>query len=707
MARPLPAWRRATDRDSLYDGMEGILGERRIAPFAVEKTGFDDAGRPRFTARFEPTRPREKVLAFAATGASLLRAPLFEMLSFTGFLEPRTPGSFNLLADPLVASGRGAGLLTVNVVLALVLAGLVRRGLVVCDRGRRRYWTLFMVLAGFPGLCAFLLLGTGRLFGLAALRDRIRGRVALSSGRPAVTRTAYPNGATENSRGASNAAGSRAPGPVRQLLAWFRLEARFLAVALPLGAGVVCIATWEELDIFAALGSSPLLRNLFTVLGVPALVLGLYAGLREALARTSEFTCHRPLPATRILDLRILGCLMLIAAWTTVPLFLVVFKYGIGGIPGGPGWISLAFHLAGPGLACAAVFGVTLAAALLRVHWAARVVMGVLLWMGLHACWLQAGYTGLPGDPGFALILAVISGVFLVGSLVTARVHARGPADPDRPLGMGALVMAALLLGAGAAISGGGLMAYAQLEAHYGLSSVYPRPLRTGPERFDLVRWEGDPRVPRSVDGIHRILDPEGEPVEILEEYSGTFYVSQNLQNRNPRRIDPGELYEIFGAGRNQLLLGDPTAMGEFRPGEGYFTIFRYERHGEPSPDGVVPVRYDRIASVERIGRGPDDLPFSHRAQGIWVPSAVGTRYPVKPRVFIGDPEEGSIWGYAMGGRHPVFRARALAGRRSPRRAAPATLRESTDPLTRRPVLGGGARKLSCLHRRREGVLPA
>lgn len=373
---------------------------------------------------------------------------------------------------------------------------------------------------------------------------------------------------------------------------------------------------------------------------VAAAVLGLVATVAEEVTRTREYRLHRPLsPAQLFLTRHGLGFLVLTAWILLVPtLHFIAFRlFSRNADLGQPGrwWWLVAQGLPAYLFYALGVF----TAAVTRTYWAAAILAFAAT--GIAAGYLLAlTYLIHPGKAVLVMVACSLVAPLLLRAAYRCQCQGR---DPDRPW-----TVARLLAAGPALLVISLLMSVAALTTlHFtgvvGLFEIYPRVARHDGQ-YLLRRWDVQKGANFQLDDQHRWgkrLKDEDLPNSWTPIQAGV-----GLQARfvHPDAFPGGGKNVKWSRGR---MFTRPISEGRrqvFISSDGHMYIYRLRTNDSQEHDQTW---------VRKLGKGPENLPFSSRARVIAEPF---------DRITAVLESDGSIWEYDVGGDAPSFVERPLPG---------------------------------------------
>ncbi len=347
---------------------------------------------------------------------------------------------------------------------------------------------------------------------------------------------------------------------------------------------------------------------------------GLFAAIREDLSRTRHYLLHRPIPPTRILTVKLVGCIAVLVSWLVAPLVLVwlwdaIFGYHASFLS----WHLIASYLAA-GCVMFSFFALGLFVGTLPVAWWLRGLIGGcggITMLGVGMVLSGADFTsglrsvyGIHDSMGSFVAWHLVAGAALVGGIYA---NAAGRDDPDTPwTGRTRAISGSLAVGlvAIAAIWG---LAGLQDEWSRSLHRSYPdvRATAAGEVGLFVLAPDSEPRW-RRVDGDHTPGNPEAGAREIWSSYALAGY--GNFGFDFPRFAPWNREVVHRDWGRSVVLDGSDGL------------VYVLQRHS-----------FRTDASQRVIGKGPDRSPFSDTARPV-------DSWRQTSHAFIVEPDREALW---------------------------------------------------------------
>ena len=360
------------------------------------------------------------------------------------------------------------------------------------------------------------------------------------------------------------------------------------------------------------------ITELGIALWIPAALLGAFAALREDLTRTRPYLLHRAVSPRRVFWTRALGCALVIVAWVAVPVVLL----GVRDLVAGAGLAAVGTAalapLAAVTLQALASFAAAAFALSLPTRWPVRLLMVVMSSVTVHlAAAALSDNPWLVGHPArVAVGMAVIGGIFLVSA---ARHEAITP-DPDRPVPLSILMMSGAVA--------------------FGCLSFVAPAMVTGIQQdlLEMVRAQR-PHVVRLVRSEGR-LSLAGAP-----EHRGDW-------SRPLLDAELGKVGTTQGVGDDDVLrnlgpgLRMPNVLSPRLTPDRWFSSFRHPGGmgylrvlGDSRGVEVLTMTWNPSTRRAVVLERGDGETFSARlCRGELAGSME------EPELFLGDPEDGSLW---------------------------------------------------------------
>lgn len=394
-----------------------------------------------------------------------------------------------------------------------------------------------------------------------------------------------------------------------KLLRWdldWILSLSLVAFAL----GFLVLGGVSRVDLFVVPFGVPV-EGLFFTVSTLGLVLGVFVGLRDRLARTEDWLRQRPIGERELALRRHLTSLLVLTVWIVLPLLLrrvLTFAgdrdlrglaYPVADDPARWGELLALVPLAFAGYALA--YFATRAPGAYPV----KGISGILLtatWLFCSWCFLEDVWR--LGAPGFALLQCAFAALVLWAAFLSER----GAGDRDHPAGRRALRADLVLLGLAAVLGAGIVVTEIQSRFHASLDAAWPEIHRFG-EDFVLIGSEkvGPERYEaRLMDEEHRFV--EGE----VPDWS--FRTRVGRPAHDPRRDSLHNDFLELGLG--EIRRGSFNAVNRLfvaAPG----LVIHSLRDSSPEDGSGLPTYFRRALAREDGGRFSTEVGFS-RWPGHW-----------------------------------------------------------------------------------------
>lgn len=392
-------------------------------------------------------------------------------------------------------------------------------------------------------------------------------------------------------------------------MAVFACVGAIAPVAVAFDRGIVNVLVNPERRAITELGIA---------LWIPAALLGAFAALREDLTRTRPYLLHRAVSPRLVFWTRTLGCGVVIVVWIIVPVVVLCVRDLVAGAAlAAVGTAALA-PLAAVTLQALASFAAATYALSLPLGWPVRLLMLVLTWVTVHlAAAALSDNPWLVGHPvRVALGMAVIGGLFLVSAVR----HEAVTQDPDRPVPWSILMTSGLV-----AI---GCVVFVAPAMVTGIQQ----------DLLEMVRVQR-PHVVRLVRSEGR-LSLAGAP-EYRSDWSRPLFDAELAQTGTTRGVGDDDAVENLGPDLRVPNVLSPRLttdrwLSSFRHpgGMGYLRVLSDARGVE-----VLTMTWNPSTRRTMVAERRDGGKLSARVR-----RGELARGMQQPELFLGDPEDGSLW---------------------------------------------------------------